>query len=592
MNSPALDAFASRDDLERFGSRGLLLFALQLHLGLDDIETVAASSLTDGPNDKKCDLVYFDRDTSSVIVAQGYQALNPKPAGEASAGKASDLNTAASWILGGNLDEMPDSLRSAAVEVRLALEAGQVRAFELWYVHNLKESANVQRELDRSSHTARSLISTSFPSAQVEQVLAKEVGVGTLDEWYSRTEVAIVVTDEFKVRVEGGFQESADKWSSFCTSVTGSWLQELWVKHDTDLLSPNVRDYLGIVKSEKNINFGIKATAHSSPSQFWIYNNGLTILVNDFKAPNRGRGTLTIRGLGIVNGAQTTGTLGSLDESDAKRLDDLRVMVRFVKCSDPDVLRDIVRFNNTQNKVEATDFRSNDAVQERLRKEFLTVPEADYRGGRRGGVRDAIERKKNLLPNNAVAQALAAFHGRPNLAYNDTRRIWVDDGIYAQYFSDSTTARHIVFCFSLLRAIEETKKSIQDVPEEDRTGAQRQAMGYFRRRGSLHLLLSAIAQSAETVMSIAIVDSFGLRFKDDCSPKKGAERWTPIVKACLPFATQLAGACDRDLQNTEKVTSALARFSEFVQATESANSAIYREFASRVECVPRNHIKT
>jgi hypothetical protein len=38
---------------------------------------------------------------------------------------------------------------------------------------------------------------------------------------------------------------------------------------------------------------------------------------------------------------------------------------------------------------------------------------------------------------SAVAQALAAFHLEPNLAYNETRRIWVDDAVYARYFSDT-----------------------------------------------------------------------------------------------------------------------------------------------------------
>ncbi|MEE3918608.1 hypothetical protein V2I01_09160 [Micromonospora sp. BRA006-A] len=73
-------------------------------------------------------------------------------------------------------------------------------------------------------------------------------------------------------------------------------------------------------------------------------------------------------------------------------------MARFVKCDSPAILAEIVRYNNTQNKVEAADFRSKDVVQERLRAEFSEIPEATYRGGRRGGVSDAIERQRTLSP--------------------------------------------------------------------------------------------------------------------------------------------------------------------------------------------------
>lgn len=479
----ALDSYRGRSDLHPYGDNGLLLFALQLYFKLDDIVTVATTALTDGPNDKNCDLVYFDTDTSCVVVAQGY--MSSKKNAEAKASKASDLNTAVSWIIDGELDEMPLSLQSAALEVRQALEADRVQTFEIWYVHNLDHSENVARELRRVEHTAKHLLG-KYGNAQVGSIAAREVGRDRLDEWYRRTEVPIVVSTGFEVPVFGGFWEKSDEWSAFCATIPVSWLYDQWQKYGADLFSPNVRDYLGLRRSERNINYGIQKTARENPEQFWIFNNGVTIIVNDMQH-DVSRSELHIEGLGIVNGAQTTGTIGSLGQDERAHLDKVRIMARFVKCSDPDILRDVVRFNNTQNKVEAADFRSNDEVQERLRKEFELIPEAEYRGARRGSARDVIERKRNLLPDKTVAQSLAAFHGQPNLAYNDTRRIWVDDSIYSQYFSSGTTARHIIFCASLLRAIERSKESISLVPEVQRTDVQRGNMDYFRRRGvSIH----------------------------------------------------------------------------------------------------------
>lgn len=125
-DTPGYAAFQSRDDLAAYGDNALLLFVAQLKLGFDDVDTFASNSLTDGSNDKKCDLVAVVGDTQRVILAQGYMSTKDK-VGEAPANKASDLNTAASWLLAGELDKLPDGLRSAAQEVRDALTGDIVK---------------------------------------------------------------------------------------------------------------------------------------------------------------------------------------------------------------------------------------------------------------------------------------------------------------------------------------------------------------------------------------------------------------------------------------------------------------------------------
>jgi hypothetical protein len=313
----AIAAYAARDDLTAYGSNGLLLFALQLRFGVQDVEGIAATALTDGPNDKKCDLVYVDRGEARIVVGQGYIAADESKK-EAPGNKASDLNTAVSWLLASNLATLPQSLQSAAAEVRDALAGDEIRQFEVWYAHNLPESDNVRRELGQAVRTADSLVKRYFPDSQVE-CSAEEIGRGELESLYRRTEAPIAVTESFELEVPGGFEVKRAKWKAFTTAVPGSWLRQVWLEHQEDLMSPNVRDYLGIVRSERNINNGIKTTASLSPEEFWIYNNGLTILVHEYewlrgKVDGDGdeapRDRLTIRGIGIVNGAQTTGSIG------------------------------------------------------------------------------------------------------------------------------------------------------------------------------------------------------------------------------------------------------------------------------------------
>jgi len=120
---------------------------------------------------------------------------------------------------------------------------------------------------------------------------------------------------------------------------------------------------------------------------FWVYNNGITAIVNDFKPKFDRKGnvkSLEIDGISIVNGAQTTGTIGTL--LTAPNTSGL-VAARFIKSSNQATVRNIIRFNNSQNKISPSDFRSTDQYQEKLRKEFAKYKEPmSYTGGRRGGV--------------------------------------------------------------------------------------------------------------------------------------------------------------------------------------------------------------
>ncbi|MCA1693911.1 MAG: AIPR family protein, partial [Actinobacteria bacterium] len=584
--APGYAAFEGRDDLTTYGDNALLLFVAQLRLGFDDVDSFAANSLTDGSNDKKCDLVTVSGDGQRIVLAQGY--MTKKDLTEAPANKASQLNTGVSWLLAGSLITLPQTLRGAAEEVRDALKTGDVREFQLWYVHNCQESPNAQRELAQAAQTADSIIKRDFPSADVDITFA-EVGRSVLEEEYARTQVPILVSDEFSFDIPGGFEIEGHDWRAFSTAVAVGDLRTLWQAHKAKLMSPNIRDYLGLVRSSGNINFGIKETAKGQPENFAIFNNGITVLVNDYKLvddvsdPDQPVKSLNVKGIGIVNGGQTTGALGSLEKRDAAGASGAKVMARFVKCSNTAVLGDIVRYNNTQNKVEATDFRSKDPIQDRLRREFDDIPDSDYRGGRRGGVSDAIQRSKTLLPDSSVAQSIAAFHGEPNLAYNETRSIWDSDAVYAKIFRDGLTARHIVFTYSLLKAVEQAKLANSKIAEASRTDAQRRHASLFSARGSTYLLVSALGDCVETVLSRAVVDRYALRFRENLSPASATIVWQPVVDVALSFSAQLQPATDRGLKAQDRVTKVLQDFSSMMEAIRSANPAPFDALKAATE---------
>lgn len=430
----ALDAFKNRADLEQFEPNGLLLFALELRFGIDDIATVAATALTDGSQDRKCDLVYIDEDSRTAVLAQGYVATVLKGRAAAPASKAAGLAVAASWVLGNERPEhLGPSLRTAAEDLHEAIGRGEIDAVELWYSHNLPESKNVELELERASRAAKALLFQRYSELNID-VRSLEIGRATLDDWYLSTKSPILVNDELEVPTTSWFRESGDGWNAVCTSVPAKWLHTLYRKYEDRLFSANVRGYMPSRRSAQNINFGIEQTARDQPGRFWAFNNGVTALVHQIIA-DENDAPLQVSGIAVVNGAQTTGALARVNPSS---LGEARVMIRFVQATNNALVEDIIRYNNSQNQIKPSDFRSGDRHQDRLREEFKKIPDVTYLGARRGGQDDRARRPSNLISSDTAAQALAAFHQDPGTAYHDLRSIWEKDEVYARYFSDHT----------------------------------------------------------------------------------------------------------------------------------------------------------
>lgn len=573
------EALRARDDLEQYGDNAIGLFALALHFSLDDIHSVAAESVTDGSDDKKCDLIFIDREEGIAVVAQCYSSEKDKRS--APANKASDLNTAVAWLLQRDIERLPERLRSAAAEMRAAIQEGAIQRFEAWYVHNLPESSNVADELATVEATAKNLIDTLQPKGRVA-VSASEVGRAVLASWYAETLSPILVNDELKIDIASGFSVSTGAWQAYVTAVPARVLHRLYQKHKTRLFSANVRDYLGSRKSDANINNGIKKTAQSEPEDFWVYNNGITVLTHHFEElATRGKKQLRVRGVSIVNGAQTTGALGSLSKApDPKAL----VPARFVQTNNTDLVYNIIQFNNSQNKVTASDFRSTDRIQKRLREEVEAITNAKYEGGRRGGHRDIIERNKNLMPSYTVGQALAAFHQEPLTAYNQKSDIWVSDKTYARFFNDDTTGPHLVFCYALLRSVEESKRRLiaeSKKNEAAMTAQDAQLLSYYRHRGSTYLFASAIASCMETFTGKRIPVPARLSF-GKVSPKQGTQHWAELIPLVSPFCQQLADALTDGLKSNDRAQKAISTFRSLVQATSGANAAAYKKFGAAV----------
>lgn len=377
---------------------------------------------------------------------------------------------------------------------------------------------------------------------------------------------------------------SSEDWKTVVTTVKARWLFDLYTKYGTDLFSANLRGYLGSRASDSNINNGIKETAENDSENFFVYNNGVTALVIDYslgKRTKKGR-SLTIDGISIVNGAQTTGSIGSLGHHPS---DEMYVPIRFVKVNKDKISNNIVRYNNSQNKLQAADFRSNDLIQERLRNEFKKIPEAEYEGGRRGGASDVIKRSKYSLPSYTVGQSLAAFHGDPVIAYDKKSEIWTSENLYRRFFTERTTAKHVVFCYSLLeeinaRRIDLAQRSRKD--QESLTQTERDNLTFLNKKGASYLLMHVISLSIETILDKPIPNKSDLSFGDSISPHNATHIWTPIVDLMLSLSSQLDGAFSRGRISNEAISRAVPTFVGVIASLKAIHKPTFSEFAQYV----------
>jgi len=486
-----------------------------MQLGID--------SLTDGPNDKKLDLLHLDNDNRRIIFAQGYFS---KKSGEAPANKASDLNTAAAWLLSGDVAKLPSALADSIRSCRSSLDSGEIDEIELLYVHNLIESKAVQHELD----TAKAYLMKGLSKLDI-QVSAKEIGLRECEKLFLAKESAIVVRDEITLPADIFFEEKGPNWNAAITSLPGAWLGVQFQRYGTQLFSANYRGFLGVSK-RRRINSGIRQTAESRPEDFWVFNNGVTILTLGYESITKGT---KITGMSIINGAQTTGSIGSVDTK--KDISKIRVLARVVAYKDAETIKDIVRFNNTQNEITTWDQYSSNESQKSLITEFSSL-------GHSYSVKRGFGESLSGLGIEVVAQPILAFEGHFEDAHRGKNTIFDRKATYGKAF-EGKSARHVLLAYTLAQAIDAVR---QDLKALNNTGqlikAKESHLRFGRHVKFKYFFMSVIAASLESLLNRPIIAS-EVRFTINASTAKNftitelVGKWKPIVEAVLALTVPL-----------------------------------------------------
>lgn len=164
---------------------------------------------------------------------------------------------------------------------------------------------------------------------------------------------------------------STGDYDAYLTVLPGEALSAIYDRYGMRLLELNVRAFLGI-QGRQSVNSELRRTIVESPSMFLAFNNGIVATVDEIETERDSRGNtviLSLKGLQIVNGGQTTASLHRARRRESLKLDGVSVPIKIIKVSGADLgkmVTSISRAANRQNAVQLADFSANDPFHQQL----------------------------------------------------------------------------------------------------------------------------------------------------------------------------------------------------------------------------------
>src|SRR5262249_48335930 len=147
--------------------------------------------------------------------------------------------------------------------------------------------------------------------------------------------------------------------------VKANTLINLYRKERERIFAVNIRSFLG----RKGINKDIVSKAQSHPEKFFYFNNGVSAICTGIDFDEKS-GHFRGENFQVINGAQTIGALKFAKDVSS----DTEVLLRITEGESVKTEKgfnaDVIRFNNTQNIVKSSDFRSNDPIQLWLERHY------------------------------------------------------------------------------------------------------------------------------------------------------------------------------------------------------------------------------
>jgi hypothetical protein len=391
------------------GQRFVAWYLRNIHLR-DMNETL--SDITDGTNDKQIDAIVVDDDNNTIYAIQG------KFIGENTVDAEPLREVLSSWVQLKDLvrlqENCNDKLKRKLSEVAIGLDDDYDVVFELITTGSLTPGA----QNDLATFQANIARADDFPAS-----------IHLLDEEELKVRYDMAL-DRENPSIKHSMNLEKGKYIRMDIGGTNVVISAIAIKDclkipgvkDGTLFQKNVRQSLGL---NNRVNKGIKSTIFHDSKDFFFYHNGITAICKKMKFENNG--TLSLRGLSVVNGCQSLNTIFSCSEK-VKTLDDSYIMFRFYEIPERDRSDKISVSTNSQSAVKPRDLRSNDKRVLSLKKLYEQKYPRGYFITKRGEEAPGDRDKSLVIDLVALGKYMISWHSqRPNIAYSETK-------IFDKYF--------------------------------------------------------------------------------------------------------------------------------------------------------------
>ncbi len=349
-----------KDEEISFLSRSLALYGILMKTesSPEDI----TDSITDGFHDYGIDAVYCDDDQKVMYLVQSKWSSEGKHS--ISQGDTSSFIQGMGKILSNDFDGFNDKFNHLKISIENAISSTdyKIKAIIIYTSNQAfsNECSEVMQKFIDDVNDGIEIIS-------FEVVKLKDVYQSLADKTNLSISLDNICLQDY------GVLEQNEKEIGYYGKLSVSTIAEWWIQHGTALFSKNIRYY----KGNTEVNSGIKTVLLNEPENFLLYNNGIKIVADKIsKAPiganGRKFGMFSLENASIVNGAQTTGTIGELIKSIENGIENAFVLVQIISLESlsEDMNDKITKYSNTQNRIENKDFVSLDPFQKKLQQDF------------------------------------------------------------------------------------------------------------------------------------------------------------------------------------------------------------------------------
>lgn len=164
-----------------------------------------------------------------------------------------------------------------------------------------------------------------------------------------------------------------EEYQSYLAIIPGEALASIYERFGSRLLEQNVRSFL---QFNGKINKGIRTTIMKEPEMFLAFNNGIAATADEIELEDSedGNGKIisVVKDLQIVNGGQTTASIYHTQKKDKADISNIFVQVKLSviknKGKFSEIVSQISKYANTQNKVSIPDLSSNQPYHIELEK--------------------------------------------------------------------------------------------------------------------------------------------------------------------------------------------------------------------------------